>query len=190
MTRRKLRPAKRPPGKTQERDPSALTPREALFVLKLAASGNATQAYLDAGYSCKGRNVAGAAAGRLLTRVRVADALARARERSLVHARMTGEQAMQRASIIADLDMRRLYRADGSILPVQDWPEDIARAVIAVEEKEWGTKVTFERRTPAITLIAESAGEIRRRANDAAGLEKFDHVSYLADKSRSKEGGK
>lgn len=182
---RTLKPAKAPFGKRHPPDPDQLRPREALFVLQFVASGNATQSYLDAGYVCA-RASAEASCHRLLGRVRVQRAIASARERQLVHARMNGEQAMRRASIIADLDVRRLYDKDGRILPIQDWPEDIARAVISIEEKTEGTKVTFERRLGAITLIAESAGEIKKRAIDAS-VESFDHVGYLADKSRPKE---
>ena len=101
-------PQRRPPGKTQERDPEQLTPREALFVLKVLEVGNQTEAYLRAGYRCT-RRTARANAARLLTKASVAKAFTMARQKRLQAAEMDADEAMRSISAIARADIRRLF---------------------------------------------------------------------------------
>ena len=70
---------------------SPLTPREALFVLKVLELNNQTEAYLQAGYRCT-RAAARANAARLLAKANVQHALAVAGQKCLDAAEMTADQ--------------------------------------------------------------------------------------------------
>jgi hypothetical protein len=86
------RTAQRPARQKQERDSNALTPREALFVLKVLELDNQTAAYLAAGYRCT-RQSARANAARLIAKDSVQKALAIAHEKRLEAAEMKADEA-------------------------------------------------------------------------------------------------
>src|SRR5258706_7166876 len=123
---------RRPPGKAQERDPAALTPREALFVLKVLELDNQAEAYIQAGYRCT-RQSARANAARLIAKDSVQKALASAHEKRLKAAEMDANEAMRGISVVARADIRKLFDQNNQVLPVQQWPDDIAPCVKSIK---------------------------------------------------------
>lgn len=177
MSRKKPKPGKKPPGKKQQRDPSILTPREALFVLKLLELDNVTQAYLDAGYRCT-REAASASGGALLRKPRIAAAVDRARAKRLEVAQMSADEAMERLATVARADLRLMFDEKGKLLPVHQWPDALALALKGYELKDdGGIKVTLDSRLTALDLIATDHGRIVRKVD--ATLH-FDHLKFLA----------
>ena len=169
-------PTRRSSGKPQERDSSLLTPREALFVLKVLELDNQTEAYLQAGYRCT-RPTARANAARLLAKARVQKALALARKQRLDAAEMTADEAMLGVSAIARADIRRLFGPNGQLLPIHEWPDDIAVCVKAIRHKPFGVEVVLHDKLRALEIIATAAGRLRSRHDHTHA---FDHAAYLA----------
>ena len=97
-------------------DAAQLTPREALFVLKVLELDNQTEAYLRAGYRCT-RATARANAARVLTKASVQRALTLARRERLDAAEMTTDEAMRGVSAIARADIRKLFDEKDRLLP-------------------------------------------------------------------------
>ncbi len=171
---------RRPPGKTQECDKSALTPQEALFVLKVIAVDNLTEAYIQAGDRCT-KAAASASAARLLTKARVRNAIDQARDKRILKADAGADEAMATIPRAVRLDPRLLLDKTGARLPMRDWPDEIALAVKSVDPDTG--KVVFYDTLRAAELIAEAGGRIRKRVDISLT---FDHVKHLADHSRDK----
>lgn len=55
------------------------------------------------------------------------------------------ERVLQEYKAISTLDIRRLYNSDGGLLPVQEWPDDVAPAIAGVETFEVVEMVDGER---------------------------------------------
>lgn len=162
------------PGKHAERDPNALTHREAVFVLKLLESGNATQSYLDAGYSCT-RESAGASAARLLTVVRVAEAWERAKSQRIASAAIDADEAFRRLAVIAGFDIGDLMDDKGALLPLKGLPADVRRVVKRVDKDG---AVYLHDVMRALELIAETGGKIRKKVEADVNLQ-FDVAGAL-----------
>ncbi len=166
---------RRPSRRTQAGTLAPLTPREALFVLKVVELDNQTEAYLQARYRCS-RRTARANAARLLVKASVQQALALARRERLEALEMTADEAMRGLSAVARADIRRLFGADGRLLPVHLWPEDIAVCVKSVKHKPWGIEVTLHDKLRALELIAIASGRLRTKHDHTHA---FDHAAYL-----------
>ncbi len=101
--------------------------RRGLFVEAYLANGqNATQAAVAAGYSEKTAHAAGS---RLFRDVEVARAIATRAEEAADKAEMTTDSVLRRVTQIASFDRRKLYRADGTALPVHELDENTAAAI-------------------------------------------------------------
>lgn len=113
---------------------TALNERQKLFVLAyLENGGNGKQAAISAGYK---ERSAESMASDLLRLPKVAAELARRGGAIAKKAEISTENTLRENACIAHLDPRRLYRADGSMLPPAEWPSDIAAAIASVETKE------------------------------------------------------
>ncbi len=157
-----------------------LTPREQLFVLKVIALDNLTEAYVQAGY--KGtRKSARAHAARLVGKGSIAQAIALARQSSLQKAEASADEAMAAISRALRFDPRLLLDERGTLRSMKDWPDAVALVVKSIDPATG--KVTFMDKLRAAELIAEAGGRIRKRIDISLT---FDHVKYLADKSRDK----
>ena len=107
-----------------------LTPKQRRFVAEYLIDLNATQAYIRAGYCAKHADVAGP---RLLGNVGVAKAIQEKQQKNLAKLDITAERLDQEAARIAFFDIRRLYRPDGSLIPINELDEDTARAIVGLD---------------------------------------------------------
>lgn len=48
------------------------------------------------------------------------------------------------------------------MLPVQEWPTELAQVVRSLKERELGTEVLLESRLAALKLIAEAGGKLSK----------------------------
>lgn len=162
---------------------SAIKPQHRIFALTyLANGGNATAAYEEV-YPSKTRKaeVTHAAASRLLSSVKVQALIERHTRKMLQRAEATADEAMDAISRTLRLDPRMMLDEKGKPLAMKDWPDDVALVVKSI--KGDGTVVFYDK-FKAAELIAESHGRIKKKRDISIA---FDHVKYLADKSRPKD---
>ena len=109
-----------------------LNARQQKFVLEYQIDQVATQAATRAGYSAGTAHVQGS---RLLSNVKVREAIAKTQAKAAGNAEVTIERVLKEYARIAFLDPRDFYDADGRLLNIKDMPEDAARAIAGLEEE-------------------------------------------------------
>ena len=112
------------------RKPNQLTPKQKRFVAEYLVDLNATQAYIRAGYCAKHADVAGP---RLLGNVGVAKAIEEKQQKKLAKLEISAERLDQEAARLAFFDIRKLYRPDGTLIPINELDEDTARAIVGLD---------------------------------------------------------
>lgn len=121
-------------------NPFGLTERCRLFITEFSKDFSGIRAAIAAGYAPK---TADEQAWKMLRRPEIQAALATTMEarRQRVQERFSGAQlkadrVLLEVARISFADIRALYDADGIILPIHEWPDDIAHAVSKVETEE------------------------------------------------------
>lgn len=102
----------------------------------IANGGNGAMAAITAGYS---KRNAKSQAHKLLLRPDVKDALRERQGKLAKRYELTTESVIAELSKIVHADPRRMFAANGTILPVKDWSDDVAGMVASIEVDE-----TFE----------------------------------------------
>jgi len=119
-------PAK--PITTSSPEKRELTEKEALFVAEYMVDLNATQAYLRShpgvAYSTASTNGI-----RLLGYAWIQDAIAAQRAKTFGRLEITREHVLLEAARLAFFDPRRMYRADGSPIPINELDDDTAACI-------------------------------------------------------------
>ena len=136
----------------------------------ISNGGNGTQAAIKAGYSKKGADVR---AAELLRDCRVKDVIA-ARAKKV--AEITGLDTERTAREIARLaysDLRKFYRADGSLIPIPELDDDSAACVAMVEVDEIGIEGVVIGHTKKIKVWDKNAA--LEKAAKIHGLYKEDN---------------
>ncbi|BBL24991.1 terminase small subunit [Comamonas terrigena] len=110
-----------------------LTPKQERFVAEYLIDLNATQAAIRTGYSAK---TAASQGARLLKQGGVARAVQAAQQARAVRTEITQDRVLQELARIAFFDIRRLYRADGSMKDPCELDADTAAALASIEVKE------------------------------------------------------
>jgi len=110
-----------------------LTPKQERFVAEYLIDLNATQAAIRTGYSAK---TAASQGARLLKQSGVARAVQTAQQARAVRTEITQDRVLQELARIAFFDIRRLYRADGSMKDPCELDADTAAALASIEVKE------------------------------------------------------
>lgn len=113
----------------------ALTPLIQRFVDEYIIDFNALESYIRAGYKCT-RKSALANAYRLLTREDVQEAI---REKQLERSRrteITSDRVLVEIARLAFNDPRKAFDKYGSLLPIKDWPDEVAAAISSIKVKE------------------------------------------------------
>ena len=120
-----------------------LTPKQARFVAEYLIDLNATQAAIRAGYSEKTAQAIGA---ENLTKPMVAAAIHAAQTERAKRTEITQDRVLQELGRIAFFDLRKLYRADGSLKAMHELDDDAAAVVAGVDvvEMAGGMKVSAE----------------------------------------------
>lgn len=114
--------------------------RKALFVEHyISNGGNASDAAIKAGYSEKTARVKGA---QLLADVNIASELDKRRAQVIAKAEESTELTI--AGVLRELhsivhaDLRGAFKDDGSLLPPNEWPDHVARAISSVKVVQAG----------------------------------------------------
>lgn len=107
-----------------------LTPKEQQFVGEFLVDLNATQAAIRAGYS---KRTARFIACEVLEKPRVQAALQAAIEARSRRTQVSADRVLLELSRVGFADPRRVLKADGTLLALKEWPDDIAAAVASIE---------------------------------------------------------
>lgn len=139
------------------------------FCLNYLANGfNATAAY-KATYPGGTDGSARVQGHQLLTNVNVKSFLAAKLQDQWKARQISGEEALGRVALDATSDLRQLSDAQGNILPVHEWPDDLANSIEALEQRPDGTiKVKLVSKLGARRIILEQTGKL---ASAAGGLD-------------------
>jgi phage terminase small subunit len=104
------------------------------FVDEYLIDLNATAAAQRAGYSDPNWGRA------LLTKPNVADKIAERQRDRQIRTEVTQDRVVLELARLGFSDVRKLFDADGNLLPMNAWPEDTAPAVSSVKvRQEWTT---------------------------------------------------
>lgn len=105
-----------------------------LFVQALIANGeNRTQAAIDAGYAEGSAAVAGS---RMLREPKTQELLEAERKKLQAKFGLTAENVARQLAAIVNFDPRRMCDETGKLLPINEWPDDVAYAVSSLEVTE------------------------------------------------------
>ena len=111
----------------------ALSERQAKFVESYLISLNATKAAIEAGYAEK---YAGANADKLLKLTKVQVAIAEAIEKRKQRTEVTQDRVLLEIARLAFNDPRKAFNANGALLPIQEWPDEVAAAISSIKINE------------------------------------------------------
>ncbi|WP_447724600.1 terminase small subunit [Sphingomonas koreensis] len=111
----------------------SLTAKQQRFVEEYLVDLNATQAAIRAGYAPKDADVQGP---RLLGNVGIAEAVAALKAERSEKTGIDAEWLLKRLADEALADVNDLYKEDGSIKPVKDWPLIWRQGLVAGLEVE------------------------------------------------------
>jgi phage terminase small subunit len=132
-------------------------PKQLRFRQEFLVDQNAAAAARRAGYSEKTASVIGY---ELLQKPHIAAAIAEDLKRLADKAGITAARIVEEIGRLAVGDLRDLHRADGSPLPIQEWPDHIAACVSSLEYE---------------TVIIPAVGE-----PDSAGYQEARPVTHIA----------
>jgi phage terminase small subunit len=129
-----MKPKKPSVGRGVGRSAAAMAEREKAFIeAYIANGGDGANAARAAGYADVG---AKRRAVTLLKRPNVIKALAERREKLARKYELTSDAVIAELSKIVHADPRKLFDPKGGLLPINEWPDDMAAAVASVEVEE------------------------------------------------------
>ncbi len=151
--------------------------RQSAFVNEYLIDLNATQAAIRAGYSAK---TAYSQGERLLKNAEVAAAVSAAQAERSQRTRINADWVLSRLGAEVEADLADLYREDGSVKPVHEWPLIWRQGLVAgVEVERIGegaghvTKIKISDRIKRIDLIG-------KHIDVQAFKEKVEHTGGIA----------
>lgn len=107
-----------------------LNDKQARFVEEYLVDLHATQAAIRAGYSEK---TAAQQASRLLSDVKISDAIAHAKAERSSRTEITQDMVLKELAKVGFSDLRNVFTREGHIIDPQDWDDDTAGAVSSLE---------------------------------------------------------
>jgi phage terminase small subunit len=142
-----------------------MAPKQERFVEEYLVDLNATQAAIRAGYSERTAHEIG---HQNLSKVEIQEALQTAFAARSKRVEVDQDWVVRRLARIADLDLRKLFAADGTPRPIHELPEDVAGAIASIHvvkrkgEAE-GYRVRLPDRIRALDLLGRHLGMFRDR---------------------------
>ena len=110
-----------------------LTPKEARFVDEYLIDLNATAALKRAGYKWKNDEVARVSACRMLVKPYIASEIEARQKKLRETAGITVERVLLEVKRLAFFDTRKMFNADGSLVPITELGDDEAAAISSIE---------------------------------------------------------
>jgi phage terminase small subunit len=148
-------------GPASQRTSMPLTPKQEAFATACAKDANASEAY-RASYDCRRMSpkTINEAACRLLANSKVTARIAQLREPAMKAARLEIEETLCQLACVLRSDARRLFRPDGSLIPVHELDDATAAAISSIELDDQGRpkKVRLWSKTDAIDKAMKHLG--------------------------------
>jgi phage terminase small subunit len=142
-------------------DVMALTAKQEAFATACTRGENASDAY-RAAYDClrMSPKTINEAACRLLANSKVAARIAKLREPAMKAARLEIEETLRQLACVLRSDARRLFRPDGSLIPVHELDDATAAAISSIELDDQGRlkKIRLWSKTDAIDKAMRHLG--------------------------------
>ena len=142
------------------------TKKQALFIKEYRIDKNATAAMIRAGYSKNGAGQSGAA---LLKNTNIKRLMDLEDEKQHKRLELSADRTLLEINRLATFDIRRLYNADGSLIPIPELDDDMAACVKGVEFKKIGNTYIKEykiwNKEPALTMLKEIQKLVQAETN-------------------------
>jgi len=177
-------------------DPSKLTDKQKIFVLEYLVDLNATQAAIRAGYSQK---TAKEIASELMTKEHVKEAIQIHMDKRAEQVALNANTVLLELLKLAKSDLRKLFDESGSLLPVDQWPDDAAVAVAAVDVDEifdgygderkhigYTKKVKFWDKTKSLELLGKHLKLFTDRIEVEGDLSIADTMRKARERAKAK----
>ena len=147
-------------------------PREARFIQEYLVDLNASGAARRAGYSPTSATDQGHV---LLSKPDVQAAIAIAEAERAERTQITADRTLLEIARLAFVDATSILAADGTLLPVQDWPVAVKKAVTALKVRTDATgaqilDVKFADKGKMLTLLARHLGLISDRRDSTPDI--------------------
>lgn len=113
---------------------SSLTEKDRQFVREYLVDLNGTQAYLRM-YPSASYESARVSASRMLANVNIREAIFKAMKERESRTNITSDRVLREIARLAFTDARAVFDANGNMLPVKDWPDEVAAAVSSIKFK-------------------------------------------------------
>ena len=107
-----------------------MTPKQKRFIEEYLVDLNATQAAIRAGYS---KDTAYSIGCENLTKPEIQEAINEAVTARSKRVEVTADMVVRELAMIAFVDIRQAFDADGNLLPIKDMPENVARAIGGID---------------------------------------------------------
>jgi len=137
-----------------------LTLKQKRFATEYCVDLNATAAYRRAGYNARG-NSAEAAASRLLSNVKVQQAIQEKERSAAKRLEVNTENVLRATSALAFSDIRKLFNSDGSPKSIQELDDETAAAIQSIEIGQMMSEGKVIGRTCKIKLCDKNAAQER-----------------------------
>lgn len=110
-----------------------LSPKQEIFCQEYLVDLNGRQAAIRAGYSPKTANEQ---ASRLLTNVNIVAHIQKLMDQRANRTAVVSDDILRELTRIGLYDIRSIFAADGTVKPIAEWPEDVARACSTIDVVE------------------------------------------------------
>ena len=156
-----------------------MTPKQARFVAEYLKDFNATQAAIRAGFSAK---TAAQQASRLLTNVKVQEAVAAAQAKHVASDELTAARVLEEYRRLSFCDLRSFFDADGNLTPVTELTADQGSALAGLEVIKKNAaagdghidvihKFKLWDKTRALESLAKHFGLLQERLEHSGGID-------------------
>jgi phage terminase small subunit len=107
-----------------------MTPKQSRFVEEYLIDLNATQAAIRAGYSAK---TAGVNADKLLKNIKIKESIQALRAERSEKTGIESSRVLLEIARLAFNDPRKAFDDNGALLPIQQWPDEVAAAISSIK---------------------------------------------------------
>jgi phage terminase small subunit len=139
-----------------------LKKNDELIALEYLANGyNATAAYRSVHPKCSQRT-AEVNGSRLLRKAEVRAFIVHEQKERKKRLRVDADEALEGITRHARADIRQLFK-DGKLIPIDQWPEEIADSVKAIKHTPFGPTIVMYDKLRARELMAMADGVLRQK---------------------------
>ncbi len=143
-------PGKRP-QKKHKADAMGLTELDRRFAAHYLSDLNSTQAYMRAKLPTKVKLTTARANGhKMLQREEVQALILAERDRLLAGVGLTAEQTLVKLKQFLMYDVRKMFKEDGSMIPIHQLPDDLAAACVGFKDTIVGREVKLADKVAAL----------------------------------------